>query len=317
MPSVSVVIPALDAADAVGKALQSIHSQDYQNVVEVIVATGDAATAGAAEAMGAKVLDNPTGSTPAGLNLAIAASQGEVVVRCDAQATLPPGYIRRAVETMQRTGAINVGGMQVPVGETYWERAIAAAMSSPLGAGDARYRIGGNEGPAETVYLGVYDKEAILELGGFDEQFARNQDYELNHRIIKSGGVVWFDLELGVEYRPRGSLGELGAQYFQYGQAKRLFARRHPGSLRWRQLAPPLLVGGLLVSIAISPWWPWSLSTPLLYVLGLSVGVATMPRPLDANPGTVLALLTMHTAWGSGFLVGRRSRPSSKDEEWD
>jgi succinoglycan biosynthesis protein ExoA len=304
LPSVSVVIPAFDAADKIGNALASISAQVYDNVVEVIVAAGDDRTMKAARDMDAIVVHNPSGRTPDALNLAIGMATGDVVVRCDAQSVLPDDYISRAVETLQRTGAANVGGMQVPVGETFWERAIAAAMASPLGAGDARYRTGGHEGPAETVYLGVFDRVKLEALGGYDPAFVRNQDYELNHRIIESGGIVWFDPELKVQYRPRGSLKDLWTQFFKYGQAKKLFARRHPGSLRWRQLAPPLLVIGLLISLLTAFVWSWALAVPGLYLASVVVGTITMPSRLHANPGTIPALATMHLSWGLGFLTG-------------
>jgi hypothetical protein len=191
--------------------------------------------------------------------------------------------------------------MQVPVGETPWQRAIAEAMKSPFGAGDARYRIGGEEGPVETVYLGVFRRSALEQVGGFDETFTRNQDYELNHRLIEAGEVVWFDPELRVEYSPRGSLRALARQYFEYGQAKRQFVRRHAGGLRWRQLAPPLLTTALVSSLVLSLWWPASLLLPLSYVVGLVV------VSLGSESGAVkmaLALGTMHLSWGAGFLLG-------------
>jgi len=302
LPSVSVVIPALDAADKIENALASIAAQDHDNIIEVIVAAGDDETLKAARDLGAIVVHNRSGRTPDALNLAIGMATGDVVVRCDAQSVLPDTYVSRAVETLLRTGAVNVGGMQVPVGETFWERAIAAAMASPLGAGDARYRTGGKEGPAETVYLGVFDREKLEALGGYDPAFARNQDYELNHRIIESGGIVWFDPELKVRYRPRGSLKDLWSQYFRYGQAKKRFARTHPSSLRWRQLAPPLLVIGLLISTVASFVSPWALAVHASYLVSLIVGTITMPRRLHSNIGTVPALATMHIAWGFGFL---------------
>jgi glycosyltransferase involved in cell wall biosynthesis len=303
LPSVSVVIPALDAADKIGNALASISAQDHDNIIEVIVAAGDDETLKAARDLGAIVVHNPSGSTPDALNLAIGMATGDVVVRCDAQSVLPDDYISRAVETLRRTGAVNVGGMQVPVGETFWERAIAAAMASPLGAGDARYRTGGHEGPVETVYLGVFDRVKLEAFGGYDPEFARNQDYELNHRIIESGGIVWFNPELKVRYRPRGSLKDLWTQFFEYGQAKKLFARRHPGSLRWRQLAPPLLVIGLLISLLTAFVLPWALAVPALYLAAVVLGAIIMPRRLHANLGTIPALATMHIAWGLGFLT--------------
>ncbi|CAN5876374.1 glycosyltransferase family 2 protein [soil metagenome] len=304
LPSVSVVIPALNAADKIGTALNSIKSQEYRNIAEVIVAAGDDDTLRVAKDSGAIVVYNPSGRTPDALNLGIGLATGDVVVRCDAQSVLPDTYVSTAVETLIRTGAVNVGGMQVPVGTTFWERAIAAAMASPIGAGDARYRTGGREGPAETVYLGVFDRERLEALGGYNTEFVRNQDYELNHRIVESGGVVWFDPALKVEYRPRGSLRELWDQYFEYGRAKKLFARRHPRSLRWRQLAPPLLLVALLIALIASFFWLWALIIPAAYLVSLAVGTLMMPRRLGANAGTILALATMHIAWGLGFLNG-------------
>ncbi|MDX1468049.1 MAG: glycosyltransferase family 2 protein [Acidimicrobiia bacterium] len=301
-PRVSVIIPAKDAAETLPKTLRAINKQGYPDIVEVIVAAADAATARVAAEEGARVVDNPSGTTPAGLNLAIRASSGEVIVRCDAHAVLPPDYVSRAVETIARTGAENVGGMQVPVGETAWEKAIAAAMSSPLGAGDARYRIGGEEGPTETVYLGVFRRKTLESLSGYDERFLRAQDYELNHRIIRSGGLVWFDPELRVEYRPRGSLGSLARQYFQYGQAKRLMWRAHPGSLKPRQWLPPLVVIALMASMPIALLAPWVLAIPAGYVAALLL----YDTPTDRNPlRTALALATMHFSWALGFLIRR------------
>ena len=299
LPTVSVVIPARNSAEVLPRALASIRGQTYANIVDVVVAAADQATAAAAD--GATVVINEQGSTPAGLNLALAASKGEIVVRCDAQSAFPPDYVERAVETLQRTGAANVGGMQVPVGETPWQRAIAEAMKSPFGAGDARYRIGGEEGPVETVYLGVFRRSTLDQVGGYDEAFARNQDYELNHRLIEAGELVWFDPELRVEYTPRGSLSALAGQYFGYGRAKRQFSRRHPGSLRWRQMAPPLLTSALALSLVFSIWWPVSLLLPLSYAVGLLV--------LSIGSGTdalrmALALGSMHLSWGTGFLLG-------------
>jgi hypothetical protein len=276
--------------------LDAVEAQTYPNIAEVVVAAADAVTAAAAQ--GFRVVDNPAGTTPAGLNRAIEASTGEVIVRCDAQASLPPRYVERAIDTLLRTGADNVGGMQVPVGVSPWEKAIAAAMRSPLGAGDARYRVGGEEGAVETVYLGVFPREVLQRLGGFDEDFVRNQDYELNHRIIESGGTVWFDPELRVEYRPRGSLAALARQYFEYGRAKRQFNHKHPGSLRWRQWAAPALVAALAAGLVASIWFPPVLAVLVAYATGMVIaGVVT-----DASPLRVAAALaTMHLSWGVGF----------------
>lgn len=293
--SVSVIIPARDAADTLPRAIESVKSQDYDEIVDIVVAAADEQTAAMAD--GATVVMNPTRTTPSGLNLAIATSTGDIVVRCDAQSTLPVGYVTRAVETLHRTGAAVVGGMQVPVGVTNWERAIAAAMRSPLGAGDARYRLGGEEGPVETVYLGVFRRQILERLGGYDESFLRTQDYELNHRITESGELVWFDPELEVEYTPRGSLGALWKQYMGYGRAKRHFNLKHPGSLRWRQLAPPLLVAGLVIALIVAIWWPFALVFPAAYIAVVLLAGVSM-----GSIRSSAALVAMHVAWGLGFL---------------
>jgi succinoglycan biosynthesis protein ExoA len=301
-PTVSVIIPARDAAESLAIALAAISKQTYRNIIEVVVAAADERTATAARSCGATVVDNPEGSTPAGLNRALEASSGEVVVRCDAHSFFPPRYVADAVSELLATGAVNVGGMQVPVSETVWERAIGTAMSSRWGAGGARYRVGGPPGEVETVYLGVYRREAIEAVGGFDENFERTQDYELNHRLIRSGGTVWFDPKLRVGYRPRGSLRDLGIQYFAYGRAKRQFDRKHPGQLRPRQLAAPALVLTLVFSLVLSVFWLPALIAPAGYLIVL---VLISLRRSASSWRVAAALATMHVSWGIGFLTGR------------
>ncbi|HEU5113626.1 MAG TPA: glycosyltransferase family 2 protein [Acidimicrobiia bacterium] len=311
-PSVDVIVPAKDAGQTIRPALEAVNQQTYRGVGSVVVAASDLGTAAVARECGAVVVNNPTGRTPIGLNLALAQTTAEVIARVDAHAVIPPGYLARAVQVLVDTGADTVGGMQVPLGSTASEKAIAAAMSSRLGAGDARYRIGGKAGPADTVYLGVFLRSTLERLGGYDEHFDRNQDYELNQRIRDSGGIVWFDPGLEVSYRPRGSLIALARQYFDYGRWKREFARRHPGSLRLRQLAPPMLVTGLFVAIVAGFWWPWAWLAVAAYVVLLALfGLTRLP---SIGPGALLiplALATMHSSWGLGFLVGRTRRDTS------
>ena len=303
LPTVSVIIPAKDAADSLPRALASIREQTYPNIIEVIVAVADRQTADSVS--GALIVDNPSGTTSAGLNRAFAASTGDVIVRCDSHSRFPVGYVTRAVETLSRTGAANVGGMQTPVGNTFWEKAIAGAMTSVVGSGDARYRLGGKEGPVETVYLGVFPRATLTDLGGFDEQFARTQDYELNQRIINVGGVVWFDPALRVEYRPRGSLSGLARQYYEYGMSKRQFSRKHAGRLKLRQLTPPLIVitSGFFLLLALVN--PWALAVPASYLALVSIGaIGSTLKVGSAAVGTPAAMVTMHFSWGLGFLRG-------------
>jgi glycosyltransferase involved in cell wall biosynthesis len=313
-PKVSVIVPARDSAGTIGETLTAIASQDYPGEFEVVVAVGpsvdgtaDLVAGFAGEDPRIRRVDNQVGSTPAGLNRAIAASDGEVVARVDAHAVIPPGYLCRAVELLAETGADNVGGIQDAVGSTPFEAAVAAAMRSPLGSGGAAYRGEGPAGPVDTVYLGVFRRSALERVGGFDETLLRNQDYELNIRLRDTGGTVWFSPELRVRYRPRGDVRALARQYFQYGRWKREVLRRHPGSLRLRQLAAPVALVGVVLGLSAGPRSGGrSLAVPAVYGAAVVAGAASAPGRRD--PRTALALLVMHLAWGAGFLRGAAGR---------
>jgi glycosyltransferase involved in cell wall biosynthesis len=314
---VSVVIPARNEARFIEATIASIMAQDYPGPIEVVVADGmsDDGTREILHRLAAadarvRTVDNPTGRTPNGLNLAIEAARGDIIVRCDGHAELPEHYVGTAVAVLEETGAVNVGGIQRAVGTTWMQRAIAYAMSSRVGVGDARFHYGGDAGPVDTVYLGVFRRDALAGVGGFDETLTRNQDYELNIRLRAAGGVVWFDPRLEVTYRPRRSLGALWRQYYQYGIWKRRVLRMHPESTRLRQLAAPLFVLALLASagLALTPWRRLALVVPALYGLLLVLGtLATLARTRDsAALGFLPAVTVMHVAWGVGFLAGRR-----------
>ncbi|MGI9609129.1 MAG: glycosyltransferase family 2 protein, partial [Acidimicrobiia bacterium] len=223
-PAVSVFIPVRDEPTAIVGSIRAALNQDYHGDIEVIVADGsshndtrhaiDGVFGGDDRVV---MVDNPAGSTPAGLNAALLASSGDILVRCDAHAQLPPEYVSLAIEVMASTGADVVGGKQLAVGRTAFESAVAVAMSSPMGAGGATYRTGDKPQSTDTVYLGVFRRGVFERVGLFDESLIRNQDYEFNQRVRASGGVVYFHPDLQVEYRPRSSPGDLWRQYWQYG----------------------------------------------------------------------------------------------------
>jgi glycosyltransferase involved in cell wall biosynthesis len=320
-PAVDVVIPALNAAGTLDTCLDAVLDQDYDGTIAVTVAVGPGrdATWEIAEARAAAdprvmVVANPSGRTPVGLNLAIAKGSAPVVARVDAQSVLPPRYLRRAVETLARTGAANVGGIQQPVGDNGLQRVIAVGMCSPFGAGPARFRRDGYEGPTDTVYLGVFRRDALERVGGYDDTLERNQDFELNWRLREAGEQVWLDPALVVSYRPRATFRSLASQYFQYGAWKRHVLRRNPRSLQPRQTVAPLLVIGLIVSgveLLRKRARGWLL--PAAYT-GAALAVARDARgalPRKSDRYLLMAVFaTMHVAWGAGFLFGRVNRGS-------
>lgn len=324
--TVAVVVPARDAAGSIGDALVAVLGQ-RPPVDEVAVgcdpgdsATRDAVLRAAAGDARVRLVDAPGGRTPDALRAAIDATSGEVVIRVDAHAVIPPGYVARVVETLRRTGAANVGGRQVPTADDGFAAAVAAAMASPAGAGGATYRSGGAEGPADTVYLGAFRRAALAAVGSYDARLTRNQDAELNLRLTRAGYVVWFDPELAVAYTPRGTVRALASQYHQYGRWRRVTARLHGGSLRPRQLAAPAVVFGLAgaaVASAVTQR-PLVAAVPAAgYAAGLlAAGAHATRRPLPAVRVAV-ALGTMHLAWGVGFLAGppRAAAPPSRPGE--
>jgi glycosyltransferase involved in cell wall biosynthesis len=309
-------MPVRDEAPNLEAAVESVLAQEYPGRVELCLAvapSSDGTERVAAELTSRHpevcVVPNPAGTTPAGLNAAIRATTAPVVARVDAHAELCAGYLRRAVDTLRRTGAVNVGGIQLAEGTTPFEQAVAAAMSSRFGAGDAKFHYGGAEGPTDTVYLGVFQRPALEAAGGFDESLERNQDYELNIRLRQAGGTVWFDPALVVRYRPRGSLHALARQYFQYGQWKREVLRRHPGSLRWRQAIPPLATSAVAIGLLVAPRWPKALMAPGGYATALLVAAARAGRGQPGRAVRLMAILpTIHFAWSLGLVRGPRTR---------
>jgi cellulose synthase/poly-beta-1,6-N-acetylglucosamine synthase-like glycosyltransferase len=310
-----VVIPALQAAATLGSCLQAVLAQDIDTEFDITVAVGPSnddtrsiADAAAKTHPNVRVVDNPSGATPAALNLAIAASAGPIIARVDAQSVLPAGYLRRAAATLERTGAANVGGIQRPVGGHGRQAIIAAAMASAFGPGPARFRRDGEEGPVDTVYLGVFRRSALEAVGGFDESMRRNQDYDLNWRLRAAGHQVWFDPELVVDYRPRPTLGRLWDQHWQYGAWKRYSLIRAPKSLRIRQLVAPALVVGLAFSLgALIAGSLLGLVIPVIYLLAAILASTRCEVTGFSNRLILLAAFaTIHLGWGSGFLVGRR-----------
>jgi len=322
-PPVSVVVPARNAAEHLPTAVASALAQDYEGVVEVVVADGsdDPVTAEALRARfpRVRIVANPSRGTPEGLNRAVAAASHDILVRCDASTRLPRDYVRVAVGTLERTKAAVVGGMQRPVGTSTFTRAAAMAMTAPLGAGDARYRIGGPEGPVDTVWLGVFRRETLEAAGGFDETLPRNQDYELNWRIRADGGTVWFTPALAAEYRPRGRFGALARQYFDWGWWKCVVLRRHPASLRWRHLAAPALVLALAASgiAGAATGSPLAAIPALGYLSALAAGAAVSGLRGRDRAALLLppVLATMHLFWGAGFWcawLGWRGRGTTR-----
>ena len=314
-PAVSVILPVLNEEAHLEESILAILAQDYRGLFEVILALGpsqdrtdEIAKSLSVRDSRVKLIPNPTGKTAAGLNLAVATSNHPIVVRVDGHAKIPQNYLTLAVEILEKTGAVNVGGLMAAEGISNFEKAVARAMRSPLGVGASRFHTGGAAGEVDTVYLGAFKREAINQAGGFDERYTRAQDWELNHRLRKNGGLIYFDPRLQVTYRPRPNLRKLAKQYFQYGTWRRVVSRSHSGTINMRYLAPPVTLLGCAISLLTG-----SLIHPILYiplaVYGLFVAVSA--ALISCSVRELISLLaiipTMHFAWGAGFITSTKA----------
>jgi succinoglycan biosynthesis protein ExoA len=304
-------------------AIRGVLDQDYPGELEVIIAVGPSSdrTREIAAALSAvdpriRVVDNPAARTPAALNLGIGASQHEITVRVDGHGELTDGYIRRAVELLDETGAANVGGVMDAQGTTPFEEAVATAYTTRLGLGGSAFHLTDSAAAeAETVFLGVFRKDALVAVGGFDESMHRAQDWELNYRLRTSGHTIWFSPELRVTYRPRSTLRALMKQMYETGTWRREVVRRYPETANARYLAPPLtLLGvltgsaaGLLGVVVDSRLLRVGFLAPAGYLAVIIGGslVTAGPMSAAARRRLPLVLAATHLAWGAGFLVGR------------
>jgi len=312
---ISVILPVLNEEKYLEDAVRAILAQQYDGKLEVILAVAPSVdrTLEIAQQLHINdprvvIVDNPTGRTAAGLNRAIATAQYSIIVRVDGHSNIPNNYCQLISEILEKTGAVNVGGVMAAEGQSLFQGAVARAMRSPLGVGASRFHTGGSAGEVDTVYLGAFRKEALLAVGGFDERFTRAQDWELNFRLRQAGGVVFFDPRLVVTYRPRSTIKALAKQYFEYGRWRRVVSRRHQGTINYRYLAPPFTVAATTISLLLG-WLvsPYLLMPALVYALFILISSAIVGKSAGEILCLPTILLTMHISWGLGFLTSPKS----------
>lgn len=320
LPGVSYVMPVLNEVEHIEAAVNSLTAQDYEGPFEIVLALGPSVD-GTNDVIAQMALADPRirsipnelGSTPGGLNAAIRASTHPIVVRVDAHSVLPTDYTRLAVKVLLETGADNVGGIMKAEGNTPFEKAVAHAYGSPEGLGGTQHHVGGKAGPADTAYLGVFQRHRLVEVGLFDEEIKRGQDWELNRRLRATGGIVWFTPELTVVYRPRSSLRKLVRQFVATGIWRGELARRFGTANSIRYFVPPLAVVGVLGGLLLGiiglltgiAWLALALAIPAVYALFVIVASVRAAREgLATGLWYLVVLPCIHFGWGIGFVLG-------------
>lgn len=310
-PTVSVVLPTLNERRYIRDCLDSLAAQDEVALAEILVVDGGSTdgTRDIVSAFGAPVtlVDNPGMTAAAAMNIGMKRAVGAVIVRADAHTLYAPDYVRRCSDLLQESGADNVGGPMRPVGATSFGRAVAAVTTSRLGIGPGRFHLPSSAGEVDTVYLGSWRRETLLDLGGFDETHLQwgAEDHELNFRIRQRGGRVLLDPTILSWYFPRESARALCRQYFNYGLGKASTLVKHGALPSWRPLAPAALVAAQTVAaFTARRWrWRWAIATVHLF------SCASLALRVGRDPGVaphraLVATLICHWSYGIGFWIG-------------
>ncbi|MEO2047138.1 MAG: glycosyltransferase family 2 protein [Pirellulales bacterium] len=317
-PEVSIIIPCRNERQHIKACLDSVLCQQAPTGgLEVLIADGmsDDGTrefireyAEGNESL--RLVDNPRQITSTGLNAAIRAARGKIIVRMDAHTEYALDYVRQCVAVMKSKQVDNVGGAARTKGDGYLQSAIGAAFHSPFSTGGAGFHQADYEGEVDTVVYGCWYRQKLLEVGLFDEELVRNQDDELNFRIRNMGGRLWQSRSIHSWYRPRGSLKSLFRQYLQYGYWKVRVIQKHRRPASVRQLIPVIFVLGVLLGWIVGQVHPtlkvtyWAtLATYGITSLAFSIRTLTFAqwRLLPIMP---VVFFVYHLSYGLGFTWG-------------
>ena len=312
---VSVLVPVLNEASIIEESVNAMAAQEFDGEIEFLFLDGGSTdeTREILERLAEsepriKLHDNPGRLQSPGLNIGLANAQGEFVARMDAHSYYPANYIASGVERLRAGGVAWVGGPQLPLGVGKWSSRIALAMQSRLGIGGAVFRRPLTEEiETDTAFTGVWRRETLEELGGWDEEAITNEDGELAARIRAEGGRIVCVPEMAAECITRDSLQALAKQYYRYGRGRVRTLRLHPDTMRASHVLPPALV---LVTAAamVGPRATRSAARfgVAFYMAALALEASRIAQREDGEEARFapLILATMHGSWGAGFLAG-------------
>lgn len=313
-PTISVIMPIRNETDFIERSLGAVLNQSGVPPSQIIVVDGhsDDGTADRVRQMatasggGVTVLDNPDRIVPISMNLGLEQANGDVIVRVDGHCVIASDYLRRCLQALKATGAECVGGPMETIGTTPTAAAIAVAQSSRFGVGGVAFRTSSAASYVDTLAFGAYRREVFDRIGTFDEELVRNQDDELNLRLIRAGGRIWMDPSIRSTYFSRGTLAGLWRQYHGYGYYKLRVMKKHQTVPSFRHLVPAAFVGTTAALICVSgkrrSAWPIAL---VLVPYGFGVAVSSLSavesEPRAKASTVALATTIMHVAYGLGW----------------
>jgi len=319
LPFVSIIMPIRNEAGFIERAIRSILNNDYPaDKMEVLVVDGksDDGTGAIVQKIAAqdsriRLLDNPARIQAAAMNIGITACRGEVFIRIDGHAEVPPDFIKNSVECLsEHPDAWVVGGYWKTASQGYVGKVIAAATQCPMGVGNARHRLGNFDGWVETVPYGAHHKWIVEKIGYFDEELVRSEDDEFNHRVILAGGKIWLSSSIWSTYYARSSLRKLWRQYFQDGFWRIKTLQKHGKPASIRRVIPLLFVLTIItLGLAgfISPFFWWVLAAVLmLYAFAVVYGSIDVGKQAGWKYAYLapIVFMILHFAYGFGSLWG-------------
>lgn len=315
---ISIILPIRNEENFIKKSIESILAQDYpQDQFEILIADG-MSNDGTREIVqryqqdhpNLFLIDNPDKIVPTALNAAIRQAKGDIIIRIDGHTLIAPDYVRKCIETLQRTGADNVGGCMTADGTTTFGRAVSIATSTPFGVGNSKFHYAQEEAEADSVYMGAWPKDIFSRIGLFDEELIRDQDDEFNYRLREKGGKIILNPEIKSIYTTRSSPITLWKQYFQYGFYKIRVLQKHPRQMSLRQFVPPLFVLSLLISILLAlttSWGEWLFLLIAFSYLTANIAasiVTASKKGWKHLPLLPVTFFIIHLSYGFGFLAG-------------
>lgn len=313
LPFVTIGIPCLDEERFIEQVVRRVLAMDYpEDRMEVLIADGGS-TDRTLEILAAlekedprlRTIPNPGKIQAAGMNEILRCFRGDVLIRLDAHADYAPDYIRSCVAVLAETGADNVGGAARALAQNWFQRALCAALDSPLGVGGSKYRDPDNEGFVESVFNGAFRREVFERAGMYDPGAITNEDAELNQRILEGGGKIYLSRKIVAYYYPRDSYRGLARQYFKYGKGRARTLLKHRGLPSPRPLIPfAFVVGG--ATLLLSGRKKLIAAAFGAYALGTGIEAIRVGRKLAWwGPSVVWTLFpVLHVAHGVGMAEG-------------
>lgn len=314
LPRVTIAMPAYNEEKYIEACIASVQAQDYPaHLIEILVADGRSTDRTreilarlAARDTRIQVIDNPARLQAAGLGQIVKQATGDVIVRMDVHCEYAPDYVRKCIETLERTGADNVGGAQRAKARGLFQRALCAALASPLGMGGAKYRSPDAEGFVDTVFLGAFRRNVFETVGLWDPNAITNEDAELNQRILDAGGRIYLSRDIVVHYFPRDTFKALAKQYYKYGRGRARTLLKLGTFPTLRPLLPFLMTTGAVALVALPPLWPIAPAVFATYALVTGAEAVRVARKVGAAAAPLVWAMfpVLHVSHGVGFAAG-------------